>query len=469
MMKMFLALLLTCLVATTQSTETVRMSFGQRGLEFAEGVAVYMTDIIRDIILNVIDIPEMHVNGATLSNLQIHQMDIPRPQLTIVPNIGIKMKSDGLSVELTGNWGYSIFFGQLSLSASVVVEATAGINADMGNKKFVTEYRGCSVDFYSFNLDFHHFVANAIVNQEDVKNELRMVVCEEVKAALDNTVNGAVNSVPKTLDIPDLPDIIFAPDRNPVFKSSHLDLPSRVSAVSASAFPFTADGITDEMDTSYMGCFILSDYTINTATYVALPKNKINIKLPNDDFSTNSALLNSAYFKDSLPQLYNTYPNSAITYRIWNLDYPNVEFDKDLIMVEVPLRISIKVGGAVILSVKMQLKTKGSVSIDGAHLFGAVDSIKHTTTVVTSEIGAVSDSTANSVMDSVLKKTIIPDLNAELKAGFTLPIDEWVDLNKALVQTHDDFLKVCADFSLTEYALKTLRDIVEKEVAAFQF
>ena len=85
---MFLAILLACLVTPSQATETVRMSFGQRGLDFAEDVAVYMTDIIRDIILNHIDIPTMVVDGATLSNLNVNQMDIPRPQLTIVPNTG---------------------------------------------------------------------------------------------------------------------------------------------------------------------------------------------------------------------------------------------------------------------------------------------------------------------------------------------------------------------------------------------
>ena len=67
-----------------------------------------------------------------------------------------------------------------------------------------------------------------------------------------------------------------------------------------------------------MMCFLLSDYTLNTASYMALGAGKVVESVPNEYIAADNAILNTAYFKASLPQLYTAHPDEALQYKISN-------------------------------------------------------------------------------------------------------------------------------------------------------
>ena len=64
------------------------------------------------------------------------------------------------------------------------------------------------------------------------------------------------------------------------------------------------------------------------------------------------------------------------------------------------------------------------------------------------------------VSDYTLNTASYVALSAGTK-GVTLPIDQYVVLNKGILEAHDDFVRVCADETLTDYILQELKKIAE--------
>ena len=64
------------------------------------------------------------------------------------------------------------------------------------------------------------------------------------------------------------------------------------------------------------------------------------------------------------------------------------------------------------------------------------------------------------VSDYTLNTASYVALSAGTK-GVTLPIDQHLVLNKGVLEAHDDFVRVCADATLTDYTLQELKKIAE--------
>ena len=460
--------------ALSTNQETFRLSFGQKGLDWFETVVATVNDILRDVIMSGLVIPPMDMNGVEVDNLKMRDLDLPKPDLSIVPGTGYKLNANGLNMVIDGEWAFGFLGGDLTVNTKLNLEAIARVDADMENGKFRTSAKACDVDFVSLEIDMGNELLNTIAEGmvEDVKGEIAGIVCKEVNTALDTGINSLLLAIPSEVKLHLLQDIVFtfAPDSDPIYSADHVDVPCRVHAKSKVPFPFAPQGITDSLDPEFIGCVLLSDYLVNSVSFLALGKGKIRESIPNKKFPIGSDLTNTAYFKKSLPQLYNKYPNKDVTYTITNTRFPKLEFDKGLQMIDVPLRVLVKVDGATIINLKLSLKTRGDLAIRGTKITGTCEEIKTKTVVVSSKIGDIDADVANDIMDDIFLKTIIPDVNAFFKKGFNLPcVDKVITTKRALAQTHDDYLRVCGDFALTDYTLDVVRTEIEKIVANFTF
>ena len=145
-----------------------------------------------------------------------------------------------------------------------------------GYFRFATVPKGCSVSYRSFSIDLHNKFYSWIVSffEDKVKGEIKKSVCNEISGVLRTTLNGVIASIPHEIDIPNVMSVKFGPDADPAFTANQIDLPARVSA-GGKSFPFKPTGISGAMLPGYMGCILLSDYTLNTASFAALSAGKV--------------------------------------------------------------------------------------------------------------------------------------------------------------------------------------------------
>lgn len=464
--------LLSVACAAPTDQESVRISFSQKALDFGEDVAFYMIDIIQKVAVGKLSLPDINSDSFRANNLKFAALNLGKPEISIVPNVGLKWRNANAQIRVTGGWsakaGWWWTSGSMTLDAAMAVEATAGITASNG--KLATASKGCSVHFNSFNLDLHNAFFSWVVSlfEGSITPEIRNAVCSEVNKLLGTTVNGAIASLPHDIPVADILDVEIEADSNPAFTASEVDIHARVKADSQGSdvvFPFSPEPIVSQMDPSLMACFLVSDYTLNTASYVALSAGKISESAPNAQIDASNPVMNTAYFKTSIPDFYAAYPDAAITYKVVNTRYPLAEFDHDNVILDMPVDLTVQVGGADVLTLGLSLTVEGNMQHANNVLSGQVTSASHTTTVKSSQIGDIAVGSIEGVIDDILDNTVLPQINAVITKGVTLPIDQYVTLNKGVVEAHDDFVKVCADATLTDFTLAELKKVAENLLA----
>jgi len=460
--------LFSAVCAAPTDKESVRISFSQKALDFGEDVAFYMIDIIQKVAAGKLSLPDISSDKFKANNLKFEAINLGKPEISIVPNVGLKWRNGNAHIRVNGDWaakaGWWWTTGSMTLDANLAVEATAGITASNG--KLVTAAKGCSVHYNSFNLDLHNSFFSWVVSlfQGLITPEITSAVCDEINKLMGTTVNGVIASLPHDIPVADIMDVEIEADSNPAFSASTIDISARVKADSQGSdavFPFSPEPIVNQMDTSLMVCVLVSDYTLNTASYIALSAGQIKESVPNEILDASDPVMNTAYFKTSVPEFYNAYPDAAITYNVVNTRFPRAEFDHNNIILDMPVDLKVQVGGADVLNLAISLTVEGNMQHVNNVLSGQVTSATHTTSIKSSQIGNIALDQIEGVIDNILDNTVLPKVNAVIIAGVTLPIDQYVTLNKGVLEAHDDFVKVCADATLTDYTLQELKKVAE--------
>ena len=125
------------------------------------------------------------------------------------------------------------------------------------------------------------------------------------------------------------------------------------------------------------------------------------------------------------------------------------------------MELSVQVAGADVLTLSLSLTVEGNMQHSNNVISGQVTSATHTSSIKSSQIGSINVDDIEGVIDDILNNTVLPKINAVIVKGVTLPIDQYVSLNKGVLEAHDDFVKVCADATLTDFTLQELKKIAE--------
>ena len=467
-MKFFVLLLAVGVVASKPTDqESVRIRISQKGLDFGEDVANYMIDLVQKQALDKLKLPKVASGSFEVTNMRFGALNLGKPEISIVPGTGIKWRNPKAQVRVYGDWAIQTLwwnYGSLTLDANLDVTAVAGIKASGG--KLSTNSAQCGVHFNSFNLNLHNafFTWIASLMEGSITPEIRKAVCKELNKLLDTTLNGVIKGLPHEIAVSDIFDVEIEADSNPEFKAKHFDVSARVKADSQNGdatFPFTPEPIVDAVEPSGMACLLISDYTLNTASYLALSAGKVKESVPNAQIPATNPIMNTAFFKTSVPAFYAAYPDAAIVYSVKNTRYPEVEFDKDLVIAGMPVEITISVGTATVATVATDLTVKGTVAQANNVISGSITSAAHTSSVISSQVDGITVATLQAAIDEVLDKAVVPEVNKVFQSGITLPTDKYFTLNSGLLQSQNDFLKICADITLTDYTLAELKKVAE--------
>lgn len=469
-MSMYYMLALLCAAsAAPTSLESVRVSFSQKALDFAEDIAQLLINVVQDKALAQFTIPNISTNKFRLKNMQLKTLSLDKPELTIIPGVGLKWVNDDAGLTIKGDWsvkaGWWWTSGSLTLDTSMRIEAEAKITAKNG--KLSTSPVDCDVDFNRFNLNLHNSFYTWIggMMKSSITPEITKAVCNEINGLLRTTANEAIASLPHEIPVAGLFDVKIEADTSPVFSSGHLDIHARVKADSQSStttFPFSPEPMNSKMDDSYMACILVSDYTLNTGSYIALPAGVMEVKIPNEFVDASNEILNTKYFTNILPELYTAYPDMPMSFTLVNTRYPKIEFNANEVIIDMPVDLSVKVSGQMVMSLTVKLTTKCSLKNVNNVVSGEVVESDYATTVVSSLLpGQTTEKDIEAVVGVVMSQTVLPELNALLKAGIALPIAEYVVLKEGLLEAHDDFLKVCADIDLTAYGQEQIKKMAE--------
>ena len=455
-------------VASATDLESVRISFSQKALDFAEEIAKILFDVVKDEAPKKLEISDISTSKFKLRNMKLQSIDIYKPTITSVPLVGLAL-SNVVDLKVTGKWsvkaGWWWIDGSMTLETKITAVAITAITEK--NDRLATSPLGCDVAINEFDLDLHNGFITWVVGlmKGKITPEIKKTVCSEVNGILRTTANQMIASLPHDIPVGDLFDVKIAADSNPIFGRNHIKIPARVKVDrqgSPADFPFSPQPMVSSMDVSYMACLLVSDYTLNTGSYIALPAGRLDVTLPNQDIKASHPFFNTIYFESILPELYTAYPDMALSLKIVNTRYPLIEFDVDRVFINMPVDLTLQVSGQSVVKLQVDLSVNAALQHSNKVISGEVLGSTHTTTLVSSTLSdEILLKQLSDVVDEVLALTILPEVNVILKQGITLPIPDYVVLNKGLIEAHDDFLKVCVDMDITDKGKEELKKIAE--------
>ena len=452
--------------ATNSTSESVRISFSQKALDLGEEIAHIIIEVIQDEALTKLSIPDIKSKKFKVKNLKLESLSLDKPELSIVSN-GLLWRNPNAHLKVSGDYSVKVGWwwksGSLDLETVMEIKAGAKITAKNGTLASYPTY--CGVKFNKFDLNLHNGFYSWVARMMEgsITSEIKDALCYEVKGLLGTTANEMISSLPHNIPVADVFSVKIEADSNPSFnKSGIVDIHARVKLDkqgSATIFPFSQEPMQSTMNNSYMACLLISDYTLNTGSYIALSAGTIDLEVPNDDID--GAYMNTDFFKNILPELYTAYPNMSMSFKIVNTRYPTIEFDADEVFINIPVDVSVMVNDSLVFDLAINMTVEAALyNVDNVVSAVVVGSV-HNATLVSSVLPDDITDKLDDVVEFVVTKTILPELNLVLKKGIDIPTSDYVILKKGLLEAHEDFLKICGEIELTDDGRKEIKKAAE--------
>ncbi|CAM6027186.1 unnamed protein product [Sphagnum balticum] len=199
-------------------------------------------------------------------------------------------------------------------------------------------------------------------------------------------------------------------------------------------------------DSAKMVTIALCDYVINSAAEVYYEAGELDWfvdKLPQQ------SLLNTAFWKWVIPQLYKKYPNEDMALDFSVSGAPQVDFTKDganaLAAADLTILVKTDNGSVPVACLSMTLSMDAIAGLVGNNITAEVTLKDLNLQLKWSEIGKFPVKLMQSTVRMIVAKVIIPIVNLNLKRGFPLPVFPAIDLQNADVRYDDGYILICSD------------------------
>ncbi|CAM6042964.1 unnamed protein product [Sphagnum compactum] len=200
----------------------------------------------------------------------------------------------------------------------------------------------------------------------------------------------------------------------------------------------------------------ISDYVINSAAKVYFEAGVLDWLV---DELPQESILNTAFWKWIIPQLYKKYPNDDMVLHVSASAAPQVELTKDgakaLAVADVTVLVKTGNGSVPVACLSMTLSMDAIAGLDGINVTGEVTLNDLTLQLKWSDIGTFPVKLLQPMVRMVLSKVIIPILNINLKRGFPLPVIPAIDLQDADVRYDDGCILICSNVYYKSGYIKT--------------
>eukprot|EP01125_Pyxidicula_operculata_P006803 TRINITY_DN2336_c0_g1_i1.p1 TRINITY_DN2336_c0_g1~~TRINITY_DN2336_c0_g1_i1.p1 ORF type:complete len:291 (-),score=69.81 TRINITY_DN2336_c0_g1_i1:96-968(-) len=247
----------------------------------------------------------------------------------------------------------------------------------------------------------------------------------------------------------------YALTSSPTIASNYISFPSLgvvTSATNPVAPPFSNPTKLplDETSNAEIQIF-MSQYVLDTASFAAYKSGFLVGNLTNGEIPPFIPIhLNTTFFKDQIPSLYQKYPNSLMVVSYTATNYPQIQFSstKGLVVIaNLNTAFYVVNGGnttpVFTLSAVFTLTTQ--LSIKSQKVVGAVQEMDFSFSLVSSNIGNFNVGPFTTLINTDFKTSVIPIIDQVLGAGISLPLIDNITLVNTQLQITDGFFYILSD------------------------
>ncbi|XP_044153310.1 bactericidal permeability-increasing protein-like isoform X2 [Bufo gargarizans] len=265
-----------------------------------------------------------NINSMVITNFQL-----PNSQVTLLPNVGLKLSISGAYIEIHGNWRVRYLFissdGDFELKVlGISISVGLSLGSD-GSGRPTISTSDCSAHISDMQVHFSgglDWLINLFDNviASSLRDNLQNQICPLVADAVNTQLEPVLRSLPVTSKIDDVAAIDYSLTGPPMVTADSLDVQLKgefFEQSHRSPPPFSPQPMSIPDEHSLMVYFAISDYLFNTAAFVYQSAGKLIFNVTDDmiprDFPVQ---LNTSSFGKLIPQISKMYPNMPMKLKI---------------------------------------------------------------------------------------------------------------------------------------------------------
>ncbi|XP_068556542.1 bactericidal permeability-increasing protein-like [Anas acuta] len=437
----------------------------QAGLDYARqhGVAILEKELAQLKLQDISGESRIKVLGKVryeISRLKLRNFQLPRSQISLVPNNGLQVSISNAFAELDGNWRVKLRFlrprGSFNLKVSnVYIKTILKLGRDASRKPTV-DISACSTSISNVRVRFsgklswlYNLFRRTI--ESKFKKSLEGKLCDTLRSSARRYLQPYLQTVPVTANIDAVAGIDYSLTAAPVATAKFLNVGLKgecFSLAQRTPVPFTPPALAVPPVHNRMVYFGVSSYFFNTASFTyhtagAFVFEITDAMIPEDiEFR-----LNTSTFAAFLPQLDEMYPNMPMKFRLSAPSAPFLSIGTNGVSLQPVVDIqayAIYPNGnlAPLFLLGLTGNVSATTNVQSGRMVGslAVDSMNLTLKHSNVGTGTFKVETVQSIMNVVASSILLPRLNERLGKGFPLPLPAQVQLSDPIVQFHENFL-----------------------------
>ncbi|XP_047602015.1 lipopolysaccharide-binding protein-like [Lutra lutra] len=442
----------------------------RKGLEYARrfGVAILKKE------LSMIKLPDFSGSfkvgwiksvAYDFYRLKIHHFELRNSDLRLRPRQGVRASLSNNYVFISGNWKVKKAFVTLDGTFDVSVDdISISVSLNLGKDPSgrptasVAHCRNSighmSVDIsgqlsWILNL-FHERIEN------NFKNILEQKICEMVRKSTTSYLEPYLRTLPVILMIDQIAGIDYSLVGAPQVNSQVLDTPFKGKFFGRnwrSPALFNAPSIRLPEKHDHMVYFAISEYVLNTASWVYHQAGRMNFTIQNRHIPPDSPIrLHTSSFRAIAPRLSRMYPNMELELETTPESAPFLTFTPGnvtlmpVIDIQAFVLLPTSSDRKLLFRLRVTTNISATISANSDRIVGSVTTgsklkleLKH------SNIRFINVELMEAILNYYALHTMYPSLNAKLEKGFPLPLPRDTHLNSLELQVHENFLLLGAN------------------------
>ncbi|KAM4622293.1 bactericidal permeability-increasing protein-like [Discoglossus pictus] len=435
----------------------------KKGLDYARQQGM---DILKQKI-SQIDIPEISgqkrlsifgkarysVNGLVIKNLQLENSDI-----SLVPNVGLRLSISSAFIEVNGNWraSYGISLsGRVNLKVNgLSISVDLQLGSDQNGRPTVTA-ANCQRSISSVNVEFSGVVGWVLKLfrgriDSAVKSAIEKQICQPIAESINKKLQPRLQTLPVTTNIDRIAAIDYSLTGPPFVTTGYLDIPLKGQFYQRSQTkmpPFSAPLLSLPRDNNHMAYIGVSKYLINTAIFVYHSAGALTY-----DVTKKLMPLDTSFFEDLLPKIPQMYPNRPLMVNISTLAPPYLG-TKDLSISPVldiqAYAVQPSKSLAPLFHLRMSTTAVAKLAVRSNKIVGDFKLNGLAINLIRTDVGPFSVKTLETTLNNFLINGMVPQVNEVLEEGYPLPSLKGVDFTEFYLKIDENMVLVGANVKIS--------------------
>eukprot|EP00079_Xenopus_tropicalis_P039447 XP_017953218.1 PREDICTED: bactericidal permeability-increasing protein isoform X1 [Xenopus tropicalis] len=453
--RLTLALSLAMFVGATNMNPGFVVRLTQKGLDYArqEGMAVLQQE------LSKIHLPDFsgstkiaHIKAKySFNSMVIRSFQIPSSQISLVPNVGLKLSISGAFIQVDGKWNAHYLVsdkGNFDLKVeglSISVGLQLGSDAS-GRPTISSSDCSCHISDVKIHVSgkfrwlvdvFHKSIDNAL--RKAIEGQL----CPVVTQSITNKLQPLLQTLPVTAQIDHVAAIDYSLTGPPTVTAQSLDVQLKGEffyIAHRTTPPFSPPPVPLPAEQNLMVYFGVSDYLFNTAGYAYYSAGKFESYITDDMIPKNfSVHLNTSSFGILIPQLSKMYPNMPMILKIYTPSAPFLTIEPGNLTTSPIVAIQAYVqfpnaSLAPLFLLNLTTTVLVKVSVNSGRIVGSLELSRIKMELVHSDVGPFPVGILNTVVNYYISSIILPEVNEILQKGYPLPLLDHIQLTDVIIK-----------------------------------